>query len=57
MLFKALRIRSGPDLYSRCSPSIKSPFQMYRELSLLSRHVSRVNDSRNIILTPEFLPH
>jgi len=57
MLFKALRIRSGPDLYSRCSPSIKPPFQMYRELSLLSRHVSRVNDSRNIILTPEFLPH
>ena len=42
---------------SRCSPSTKSLFQMYRELSLLSRHVSRVKDSWNIVLTPGFLPH
>jgi hypothetical protein len=45
------------DCYGRCSQSTIFPIQMCRELSLLPRHVFRVNYSRNNVANPKFLPH
>jgi hypothetical protein len=40
----------------KCSQSTNCLFQTCPELSLLSRHVSRVSNASNIVPSPEFLP-